>query len=123
MYQRAKELRQWGHFALPFEENSKERHRTVSYMFTHEYGSFWADVFGMGNEIQGLLMHDIPDLPGRIRGDRPWAFSLNDMWDNREGSNQAVGHMLTSDWRIQQYEAERQQELERQQEIERQNNP
>jgi hypothetical protein len=49
------------------------------------YGTSAARFAGVGNEIQGLVLHDMPDLFGRITGKRPWAFQLEDLRDNERG--------------------------------------
>lgn len=42
-------------------------------------------VAGVGNEIQGLVLFDLPNLGGRLTGDEPWAFQLDDLFDNEDG--------------------------------------
>lgn len=92
-YNRARELRSWGHEVYPREENSDKRHETVSYQLTKEYGPGWTRFAGITNELQGLFFHDLPDLPGRLRGERPWAFSMKDMNANEVGIQRAVEEM------------------------------
>jgi len=88
-YDRAKALRSWGHNQFNGEVNSDVRHSTVSYKLAHEYGPDWSRIAGIGNELQGLVLHDVPDLPGRIMGERPWAFSLQDLRANEVGIQRA----------------------------------
>ena len=96
-YERAKLLRSWGQefyprkgFSDPF---SDERHATVSNYLAKEYGPTLTRMMGVANELQGFLMHDLKDLPGRIRGERPWTFSLNDLRANEVGIQKAEQEM------------------------------
>jgi hypothetical protein len=96
-HDRFKLLRTWGHEFYPRQNNfdpySDKRHATVSNFLTKEYGPTFTRIAGVVNEVQGLVMHDIPDLPGRIRGERPWAFQLNDLRANEVGIQEAVREM------------------------------
>ncbi|MFP5221102.1 MAG: hypothetical protein ACLGSA_02300 [Acidobacteriota bacterium] len=92
-YERAKTLRSWGHGFYPGEEYSDERHSTVSNFLTKEYGPTWTRMMGVANELQGFFKHDIDDLPGRIDGERPWAFSWNDLRANEVGIQKAEQEM------------------------------
>lgn len=92
-YERTKTLRAWGQEFYPRERFSDERHETVSNFLTKEYGPTFTRIAGVVNELQGFVMHDIPDLPGRIRGERPWAFSLNDLRANEVGIQRAEQEM------------------------------
>ncbi|GAB6037602.1 hypothetical protein JCM15519_21610 [Fundidesulfovibrio butyratiphilus] len=70
-------------------EDSDTRHATVSYLLTKEFGPNWTRLAGYGNEIQGLLYQDLPDLWRRLNGERPWAFSLDDFEANEVGIHRA----------------------------------
>jgi len=85
LYFYSREIRVWGHAKYPREENSKIRHCTASCMIARKFGIPGTFVAGTGNEIQGLFLHDIPDFWGRVTGQRPWAFSLQDFIDNQRG--------------------------------------
>ncbi|MEW6118373.1 MAG: hypothetical protein AB1553_15975, partial [Nitrospirota bacterium] len=87
-YNRARELRVWGHQNFPGEANSDARHS--SYMLAKEYGPVWARLAGDANEVQGFIMHDIPNLPDRIKGNSPWAFQLKDAQANEMGIQRAI---------------------------------
>jgi len=84
-YHYARDERAEGHRDFPGPENSRLRHCVVSCMVASVYDRSTAFAGGLVNEIQGLLLHDIPDLPGRIRGKRPWAFQPEDFRSNEAG--------------------------------------
>jgi hypothetical protein len=44
-----------------------------------------ARAFGVGNELQGFVMHDLVNLDDRIEGRSNWAFQMGDLADNEEG--------------------------------------
>ena len=54
-------------------------------MITIYYGETIAQIFGSGNELQGLLYWDIPNLGGRLSGDSPWAYQIDDFFANETG--------------------------------------
>lgn len=85
LYNYARETRIWGHNQYPREENSSMRHCVVSCMAASNFGTAGARIAGVGNEIQGLVLHDIPNLRGRISGEQPWAFQPQDLRDNERG--------------------------------------
>jgi hypothetical protein len=89
MYQDARRIRSEGHQKFPGEKNSSARHRSASEQLASKYGTTNARIFGILNEIQGFLVHDLRDLPGRINGDRPWAFQIEDLMDNEKGFDDA----------------------------------
>ena len=89
MYSDAADLRRQGHQQFPSEANSAARHQWASKQLAMEYGNFNARVFGVANEVQGFLWHDIWRLPSRFRGDTPWAFQLDDLINNERGFNRA----------------------------------
>jgi RHS repeat-associated protein len=70
---------------LPGTENSSARHQAASEMIAGEYGSGITRAMGVGNELQGFLFHDLPDLRNRLNGGRPWAFEFRDLVDNEVG--------------------------------------
>ncbi|GAB6037702.1 hypothetical protein JCM15519_22610 [Fundidesulfovibrio butyratiphilus] len=88
-YQRAKELRSWGQKVAGEHKDSDARHATVSYLLTKEYGPNWTRLAGLANEVQGFFWHDIFDLPARYSGERPWAFSTDDLVANEVGIQKA----------------------------------
>ncbi|MBL0361000.1 MAG: hypothetical protein IPP70_08070 [Elusimicrobia bacterium] len=57
---------------------------------TLKHGSGITRTAGIVNELQGLILFDIPDLFGRMRGERPWAFSLEDIFANEKGIQDAM---------------------------------
>jgi len=88
---RAHQLRTWGHQQFPGEKNSDARHYSTSYVLTREFlKPNLVDKAGIVNEVQGLLMHDIPDLKGRLEGTRPWACQIADIKANRQGIQDAI---------------------------------
>ena len=46
---------------------------------------------GIVNEVQGLILHDIPNLPSRLSGETPWAFQIDDIRANEVGIQRAIG--------------------------------
>ena len=102
LYRYARENRTWGHQQYPGEENSSMRHCVVSCMVASNFGTAGARAAGVGNEVQGLVLHDIPDIRGRISGERPWAFQWQDLKDNERGFQAAkknCSNMSESDTR------------------------
>jgi RHS repeat-associated protein len=85
MYEDIGRRRVNGHNRFPGEGNSFMRHCTVSC----EIGMHWsvgeARAFGVGNEFQGFIWHDLFRLPSRISGETPWAFQLDDFAANEKG--------------------------------------
>jgi RHS repeat-associated protein len=78
--------RRYGHNRFPGEVNSFMRHCTISC----ETDMAWrlradARLFGIGNEIQGFIWHDLFRLPSRLSGETPWAFQLDDLSANESG--------------------------------------
>jgi hypothetical protein len=57
----------------------------MSEMMAKEYGGNITRAYGVGNELQGLLMHDLPDLMNRLNGKRHWAFDWMDLAANEAG--------------------------------------
>lgn len=55
-----------------------------------KFGPFLAWEFGLLNELQGLTMHDIPNLKSRLTGATAWAFSAREVFDNARGIGAAV---------------------------------
>jgi RHS repeat-associated protein len=90
LYNTSRRLRTWGHGRFPWEENSSMRHCVVSCLVAKKFGIPSGIVAGTANEFQGLVLHDIPDLPGRFTGKRPWAFQFQDFKDNQRGFNCAA---------------------------------
>ena len=89
-YNDARELRIDGHRRFPGTENSNIRHETISYELASKYGSFWTRNAGIANEIQGLILYDIPDISGRLSGVRPWAFQFSDIVANERGIQKSL---------------------------------
>jgi RHS repeat-associated protein len=84
-YQRSVPVRRWGHQQFPGERNSQLRHCVASCMVAGQSGTGSARTFGAGNELQGLLLHDVPNLQSRIGGNSPWAFQTQDLSSNETG--------------------------------------
>jgi hypothetical protein len=96
-YERASKLRIWGHQNYPGEVYSDLRHSTVSYILAKEYGSGWTRAAGVANEVQGFIVHDIPNLPDRLKGISPWAFQWKDIRANELGIQRAIQKRSTED--------------------------
>jgi len=69
----------------------------MSYWLSKEIGPNWTDLMGIGNEIQGLIRWDLPQLGSRLRGESPWAFQLQDIEMNRRGIGKALVDMMRPD--------------------------
>ncbi len=71
---------------------NQKRHYIISYILTKEFGLGMAekvDQAGIINELQGLILHDIPNIRSRMRtGD--WAFEIEDIKENRKGIYDAI---------------------------------
>ncbi len=81
-------IRDWraeGHRKFPGEANSDMRHCVISCKVAREFGQTLAHLAGTANEIQGLVLHDIPNLSSRLEGNSPWAFQLKDFEANEKG--------------------------------------
>jgi RHS repeat-associated protein len=65
------------------------RHELASELIAYYYGGSAVRILGVGNEVQGLLLYDVPDLLGRLRGLRPWAFEVLDLVHNEIGIKRA----------------------------------
>jgi len=59
-------------------------------MLAGKHGPGLSRIAGFGNEFLGLIIYDIPDLVGRLKGQRPWAFQFQDFKDNERGINCAT---------------------------------
>jgi RHS repeat-associated protein len=90
VYKDYDDARRRGHQQYPGEEKSYQRHRSISEEMAIEHGAGITRIAGVLNEIQGLVLYDVPDLFGRIKGDRPWAFSLEDIYANEKGIQDAL---------------------------------
>jgi RHS repeat-associated protein len=77
--------RAWGHQQFPGEKNSVERHCTVSCILSKKHGIVLTRITGIINEYQGFYIHDFWDLSRRFRGQRPWAFQVDDLSSNEKG--------------------------------------
>jgi hypothetical protein len=82
-YQTARTIRIRGH--NKFRGLSDDRHAWASEQLTIVYGPHLTRTYGVLNEIQGLVMHDLPDLRARLSGERPWAFQFSDLIANEVG--------------------------------------
>jgi RHS repeat-associated protein len=89
MYPDARSLRVEGHNLYPGPTNSAKRHQWASEQLARRYGVQNARLYGQLNEVQGLLWQDLPDLPARSLGIRPWAFQADDLLDNEIGFDKA----------------------------------
>jgi RHS repeat-associated protein len=89
-YEDLKQQRVANHAKYPGEANSSMRHCVQSCEAARKHGTSVARIAGVGNEVQGLIGHDIPNLfTRRPWGDRPWAFQLQDLKDNERGFDAA----------------------------------
>ena len=88
LYQEQRQWRSWGHANFGGQGGASQmRHCTVSCILASKQGTPMTRTAGVGNELIGLAVHDIPDLPARMRGDRPWAFQFEDFSSNEKGFN------------------------------------
>lgn len=85
MYSEATRLRVEGHNLYPGEGNSAQRHQWASEQLSRQYGVQNARLYGQANEVQGLIWHELFDIPGRLSGQRPWAFQADDLANNEIG--------------------------------------
>ncbi len=85
VYDDFNETRSRGHKNFPGHDNSEIRHKAVSYELTLKYGGGLVRTAGIVNELQGLILYDVRDLPSRLDGSRPWAFSIDDLIANEKG--------------------------------------
>jgi RHS repeat-associated protein len=86
LYQDFRQRRSVGQQRFPLEPNSYMRHCVTSCLAARDYGNTWVPrIFGSANEAQGFLMHDIPRLRSRLRGQTAWAFQLDDFASNEVG--------------------------------------
>lgn len=85
VYQDAAQIRAQGHQLYPGEANSSARHAYGAEQMTERYGPDIARAFGVLNEVQGFLWHDLWRLRDRIAGRSPWAFQEQDLVDNETG--------------------------------------
>nr|WP_246459764.1 RHS repeat-associated core domain-containing protein [Puniceicoccus vermicola] len=109
----AHQIRRDGHNLYPGPDNSASRHIYGSRELTEATNAATARAYGVVNEVQGLVLHDIPRLRSRILGETPWAFSIDDLFMNEigidnarqkecdseevnDGSDSFVGRMLDS---------------------------
>ncbi|MBK6780978.1 MAG: RHS repeat-associated core domain-containing protein [Gemmatimonadetes bacterium] len=74
------------HHLFRGEALSSERHFHGSYEATRQFGPFLAWQFGLLNELEGLVRHDLPNLGSRLTGKTAWAFSARDVFNNARGS-------------------------------------
>jgi len=78
--------RQEGHRRFPGEPNSFMRHCVTACEAARDYGNPTIPrIFGMGNEAQGFLWHDLWNLWSRMTGQTPWAFQFDDLVANEVG--------------------------------------
>jgi len=85
IYNDAREERIRGHQEYPGEVNSQMRHCVTSCTLSSKYGNDVIRIFGATNELQGLILHDIPNIRRRILGETDWAFQLDDLLSNENG--------------------------------------
>jgi RHS repeat-associated protein len=85
MYDYAHQRRTWGHQVFGGQEYSSLRHCVTSCLLAANYNSAIGRVAGTVNELQGLVLHDIPNLPSRLSGRSNWAFQLEDFQANEKG--------------------------------------
>ncbi|RJP70179.1 MAG: RHS repeat-associated core domain-containing protein, partial [Candidatus Abyssobacteria bacterium SURF_17] len=83
MYERAHEIRSQAQQNFPdVVEDDFPRHYTASYQLAEEYGTGNARLAGIANEVQGLLLYDTRLFLHSLFGNRPFAFSLTDLYVN-----------------------------------------
>jgi len=80
------------HFLFPGPENSRARHIHASYQMTKRFGPLTTWTFGLLNEIQGLVLLDVPNLASRLARRTPWAFEPQDIVANAVGIGAALQH-------------------------------
>ena len=68
-----------------FRGQNQMRHCVFSCRMALEYGPDLTRLAGVVNEEQGFYMHDLPMLGSRLRGQTPWAFEFQDLWNNEIG--------------------------------------
>lgn len=74
----------------PGSPNSEMRHCVVSCIQARKHGPWTARAFGIMNEYQGFLFHDLFRLPSRFRGQTPWAFDPADLSANEMGFSSPI---------------------------------
>jgi RHS repeat-associated protein len=84
-YSRAVAVRSQGHQMFPGTANSSARHQWAARTLTHEVGPTTTRDLGMLNEVEGFIVHDLWNLPSRLRGQTAWAFEGRDIVDNELG--------------------------------------
>lgn len=93
-YDIARQWRTWGHQTFPGERNSAMRHCAVSCILSKKISTGAARASGVVNEAQGLVLHDIPNLRSRLKGNSAWACQTDDVANNERGF--AAGDSLPS---------------------------
>jgi len=66
-----------------------ERHRWATRQTALQWGTGTARTFGVLNEFQGFIMHDLFALPSTFEGRRGWAFQWSDLQHNERGIDEA----------------------------------
>lgn len=61
------------------------RHCMGACRSSKEFDAIAAQLAGIVNEIQGLIIHDLGDLRDTLEGNRTMAFQLKDFVDNAKG--------------------------------------
>ncbi len=71
-----------------YHDNSFMRHCVISCMVAQRWGIPHARLAGYGNEMQGLILHDLRNIftfVGRLAGRAPWSFQIQDLQANEIG--------------------------------------
>ena len=79
------DLRSDMHQRYPGNANSCMRHCVGACESTKKADVLHAQLAGIINEIQGCILHDVPNLRETLEGHRNWAFQLDDLLDNLSG--------------------------------------
>jgi RHS repeat-associated protein len=88
-YEPARGIRTQGHQQFPGPANSAQRHQWAAQQSASQFGTTNARLLGIGNELQGLFLHDLTNLESRLDGTSPWAFQVEDLLDNEVGFDRA----------------------------------
>ena len=79
------DIRRKYHRLFPGEENSDMRHCTATCEASKQVDPLTAQLAGVINEIQGLILWDIPQLRATLQEQRTSAFQLQDLLSNAKG--------------------------------------
>ena len=90
IYNYSRNLRSRGQALFPDSVGrDAQRHRWATRQLALQYGTGTARTFGVLNEGQGFIMHDLFALPSTFEGRRTWAFQFSDLQNNELGIDDA----------------------------------